>query len=377
MMSKANAKNAKGDIILLALIVFLAFFGVVMVYSSSNYSALADYGDKFYFARKQFFGVLTGIAVMIGMCFFPYQNLKKIKWISLIVSLVLLALVFVPGLGKESYGADRWIIVGPITVQPSEIAKFGFVIFSASYISDKPEKVKTLIGCLPIILSGTAICALIILEPNMSITMCVGLLMLAILFIGGMEIKYFIIVLIPFLILVPILIIIEPYRLNRLSAFLNPWASPKDEGYQLIQSLYALGSGGWFGVGLFNSRQKFEFLPFAESDFILSVIGEEFGFIGITVLFLIMFFVIYKGLKIVANSKNIFSYIMASGITMIYALQVIINALVVTGSIPPTGLPLPLISSGNTSLIVYMGSMGILYNVSKYNNQKTLGIKVL
>ena len=376
-MNKANAKNAKGDIVLLVLIVFLACFGVVMVYSSSNYSALADYGDKFYFARKQFFGVLTGIAVMIGMCFFPYQNLKKIKWISLIVSLVLLALVFVPGLGKESYGADRWIIVGPITVQPSEIAKFGFVIFSASYISDKPEKVKTLIGCLPIILSGTAICALIILEPNMSITMCVGLLMLAILFIGGMEIKYFIIVLIPFLILVPILIIIEPYRLNRLSAFLNPWASPKDEGYQLIQSLYALGSGGWFGVGLFNSRQKFEFLPFAESDFILSVIGEEFGFIGITVLFLIMFFIIYKGLKIVANSKNIFSYIMASGITMIYALQVIINALVVTGSIPPTGLPLPLISSGNTSLIVYMGSMGILYNVSKYNNQKTLGIKVL
>jgi len=377
MLNKANTKNAEGDFVLLALIVFLAFFGVVMVYSSSNYSALADYGDKFYFARKQFFGVLTGIAVMIGMCFFPYQNLKKIKWISLIVSLVLLALVFVPGLGKESYGADRWIIVGPITVQPSEIAKFGFVIFSASYISDKPEKVKTLIGCLPIILSGTAICALIILEPNMSITMCVGLLMLAILFIGGMEIKYFIIVLIPFLILVPILIIIEPYRLNRLSAFLNPWASPKDEGYQLIQSLYALGSGGWFGVGLFNSRQKFEFLPFAESDFILSVIGEEFGFIGITVLFLIMFFVIYKGLKIVANSKNIFSYIMASGITMIYALQVIINALVVTGSIPPTGLPLPLISSGNTSLIVFMGSMGILYNISKYNNQKTLGIKVL
>jgi len=284
-------------------------------------------------------------------------------------------MVFIPGIGKSSYGASSWINIGSITQrQPSEIAKFGFVIFSAAYISKRPEKIKTLIGSLPIILSGVAICVLIILEPNMSITMCVGLLMLAILFIGGLEIKYFLIVLIPFIVLIPLLIIIEPYRLNRLSAFLNPWASPRDEGYQLIQSLYALGSGGWFGVGLFNSRQKFEFLPFAESDFILSVIGEEFGFVGTLILFIIMFIVIYKGLKIVANSKNIFAYILASGITMIYALQVIINALVVTGSIPPTGLPMPLLSAGNTSLIVFMGGMGILYNISKYNNIKSIGI---
>jgi cell division protein FtsW len=368
--------KVKGEILLLVLVVFLALFGVVMVYSSSNYSALADYGDKFFFAKKQLLGFFVGLIGMISMCFYSHHKLAKIKWISLAVSLILLAVVFIPGLGKESYGADRWIIIGPITIQPSEIAKFGFVIFSAAYISEKPEKIKTLIGSLPIILAGSAICVLIILEPNMSITMCVGLLMLAILFIGGMEIKYFLIVLIPFLILVPLLIIIEPYRLNRLSAFLNPWASPKDEGYQLIQSLYALGSGGWFGVGLFNSRQKFEFLPFAESDFILSVIGEEFGFIGVLIIFLIMMVVIYIGLKIVANSKNLFSYILASGITMIYALQVIINALVVTGTIPPTGLPLPLISAGNTSLIVFMSAMGILYNISIYNNQKTLGLKV-
>ena len=368
--------KAKGDITLLILVVLLAVFGVVMVYSSSNYSALADYGDKFFFAKKQLVGFLVGIIGLIGMCYFPYQKFIKLKWISLALSLILLALVFIPGLGKASYGANRWIVVGSITIQPSEIAKFGFVIFSASYISEKPEKIKTLLGCIPIILAGISICLLIILEPNMSITMCVGLLMLAILFIGGMEIKYFLLVLIPFLVLVPVLIIIEPYRLNRLSAFLNPWASPKDEGYQLIQSLYALGSGGWFGVGIFNSRQKFEFLPFAESDFILSVIGEEFGFIGILLLFFIMLFIIYKGLKIVANSKNIFSYILASGITMIYALQVIINALVVTGTIPPTGIPLPLISAGNTSLIVFMSSMGILYNISKYNNKKTLGLKI-
>jgi len=368
--------KAKGDITLLILVVLLAVFGVVMVYSSSNYSALADYGDKFFFAKKQLVGFLVGIIGLIGMCYFPYQKFIKLKWISLALSLILLALVFIPGLGKASYGANRWIVVGSITIQPSEIAKFGFVIFSASYISEKPEKIKTLLGCIPIILAGISICLLIILEPNMSITMCVGLLMLAILFIGGMEIKYFLLVLIPFLVLVPALIIIEPYRLNRLSAFLNPWASPKDEGYQLIQSLYALGSGGWFGVGIFNSRQKFEFLPFAESDFILSVIGEEFGFIGILLLFFIMLFIIYKGLKIVANSKNIFSYILASGITMIYALQVIINALVVTGTIPPTGIPLPLISAGNTSLIVFMSSMGILYNISKYNNKKTLGLKI-
>ena len=188
--------------------------------------------------------------------------------------------------------------------------------------------------------------------------------MLAMLFFGGMKIKHFLIIFIPALLVVPIMIIAEPYRLSRLNAFLDPWENPKGEGYQLIQSLYALGNGGWFGVGLFNSRQKYRFLPFAESDFILSIIGEELGFFGVLVLFIISVALIYRGIRIASKAEDFFSFLMALGITMVYGIQTLVNALVVSGSIPPTGLPLPLISSGNTSLIITMASMGVLYSIS-------------
>jgi cell division protein FtsW len=192
--------------------------------------------------------------------------------------------------------------------------------------------------------------------------------MMTMLFSAGMRIKHFVFLLLPALFGVAILIIAEPYRLNRLSAFLNPWSSPKGEGYQLLQSLYALGSGGWFGVGLFNSRQKYAFLPFAESDFILSVIGEEIGFVGLLFFFALLGFIIWRGLKIASKSKDLFGYMLAVGITMIFGIQTVVNALVVTGSIPPTGLPLPLVSSGNTSIIIFMAEMGVLFNISKQSS---------
>ncbi|MBR4420572.1 MAG: FtsW/RodA/SpoVE family cell cycle protein, partial [Clostridia bacterium] len=203
------------------------------------------------------------------------------------------------------------------------------------------------------------------IEPNMSITICFGLLLLSMLFISGIKIKSLILIIIPLLILLPLLIILEPYRFKRLMAFINPWASPKNEGYQLIQSLYALGSGGLFGVGIFNSRQKYRFLPFSESDFILSIIGEELGFVGIVVLFICLFFLFYRGVRVAVKCKEYFGTLLAFGIRAVFIIQVFINALVVSGSIPPTGLPLPLISCGNTSLIVFMSGFGILYNVSK------------
>ena len=237
------------------------------------------------------------------------------------------------------------------------------------------QAMRTFKGMLPVLAAGGAICVLIILEPNMSVTMCVGLLMLAMIFLAGMKLRYFLFILVPALVAVPVLIIMEPYRLLRLSAFIDPWASPKNEGYQLIQSLYALGNGGWFGTGLFRSRQKYRFLPFAESDFILSIIGEEFGFVGIFILFLICGVLIYKGIKIAAEADDFFSFLLASGITLVYGIQTVINALVVSGTIPPTGLPLPLVSSGNTSLIITMASMGILYGISRKNAMARKGIE--
>lgn len=358
-------KREWGIVALPVLVVLVAAFGVLMVYSASYYAAEKQFGDAFYFMKKQLVGFILGIVALLAAGFFPYRNLKKLKWPALIVSLVLLAAVFVPGLGVENYGATRWIGLGPITIQPSEIAKFGFIIFAAAYASEKPERMKKFAGMLPVLAAGGGICLLIILEPNMSVTMVVGLLMVAMLFLSGVKIKHFLIILLPIALAVPVLIVMEPYRLQRLYAFLDPWSSPQGEGYQLIQSLYALGNGSWLGTGLFNSMQKYRYLPFAESDFILAVIGEEFGYIGIILLFLVFGAIIFCGIRTAARCKDMFGFLTASGITAVYAIQVVINALVVSGSIPPTGLPLPLISSGNTSLIITMAAMGVLYNISR------------
>ena len=358
-------KREWGIVALPILVVLVAAFGVLMVYSASYYAAEKQFGDAFYFMKKQLVGFILGIVAMLAAGFFPYRNLKKLKWPALIVSLVLLAAVFVPGLGVENYGATRWIGLGPITIQPSEIAKFGFIIFAAAYASENPERMKKFTGMLPVLAAGGGICLLIILEPNMSVTMVVGLLMVAMLFLSGVKIKHFLIILLPVALAVPVLIVMEPYRLQRLYAFLDPWSSPQGEGYQLIQSLYALGNGSWLGTGLFNSMQKYRYLPFAESDFILAVIGEEFGYIGIILLFLVFGAIIFCGIRTAARCKDMFGFLTASGITAVYAIQVVINALVVSGSIPPTGLPLPLISSGNTSLIITMAAMGVLYNISR------------
>lgn len=362
----ANKKlKTDGDYLLIIAVVILAVIGTVFIYSASNYSAKATYGDAFYFVKKQAIGIVIGIAVMTICAIFDYRKLKKLVIPVSVVSFITLVLVFVPGLGVENYGARRWIGLGAFTLQPSEIAKFALILFCACYFSSKPERAKSFKGILPVLLFGGATCVLIILEPNMSITVCVATLMLTLIFAAGVKIKTMVLLILPALAVGVALIFAEPYRLSRLGAFLNPWSNPKGEGYQLIQSLYALGSGGWFGVGLFNSRQKYAFLPFAESDFILSVIGEEIGFVGLLCFFVLIGFIIYRGLKIASKAHDAFGFIMAVGITMIFGIQAVINALVVTGSIPPTGLPLPLVSSGNTSIIIFMAEMGVLFNISK------------
>ena len=364
--------RSRGDISIFIVTLVLAGFGVLAVYSASSYVAQTQYGDKWYFVKKQAIGFVLGAVLMFVCGRFDYTKLKgkKVRYVALVVPIILLALVFVPGIGKSNYGATRWIGIGGFTLQPSELAKYGFVVFASAYMSENMGKMRTLKGVLPVLVSGGVICVLIILEPNMSVTMCVALLMLAMLFLGGMKIKHFLLIFIPVLLVVPVLILAEPYRLSRLSAFLDPWENPRGEGYQLIQSLYALGNGGWFGTGLFKSRQKYRFLPFAESDFILSIIGEELGFVGIFLLFSVSAFLVFRGVKVARGANDFFSFLLASGITLIYAIQTVLNALVVSGSIPPTGLPLPLVSAGNTSLIITMGSMGVLYAISAQNKER-------
>lgn len=360
----------KVDVILFFAVVLLVLIGLLFVYSASMYTAEITYGNKYFFLIKQTIGALVGFVCMVVFSQVNLEFIKKFWIVGVAISVVLLVLVFIPGISIENYGAKRWIGFGGFSIQPSEIAKFAYVLFCAVYMS-KFEMTKFRYA-LPVLGVGILFCVLIITEPNMSITMCMALLMVIMLFLGGMRIKHFLFMLVPIACSVPILIIIEPYRLQRLWAFLDPWASPKDDGYQLIQSLYGLGSGGFFGVGLFNSRQKYRFLPFAESDFIFSVIGEETGLCGCMIVFLLYIIVIIRGVRIAANGSDKFRCYLASGISAVISVQSLLNFAVVTGSIPPTGLPLPFISYGGTSLVVFLSAVGILLNLSSECTERRL-----
>jgi len=361
----------KLDKTLLFCTLFLTFFGCVMIYSASSYSAELTYGDSFFFARKQLISVLIGIITMLLISRVDYNIFKKYGIASLIISLILLALVFIPAISISKYGATRWIGFGGFSIQPSEIAKFGFVLFCAWYFDKYFEKIGNFKYLLPPLLAGGAVCALIMLEPNMSITMCVGLTMMFMLYIGGTRLKHFALLGVPTLAIIPALIIAEPYRMKRMLAFLDPWANSQNEGFQLVQSLYSLGAGGLFGVGLFNSRQKYLFLPFSESDFIFSIIGEELGLVGCVAIIIIFFLLIKKGFQISMHAPNKFGCFLGSGITCIIAVQVLLNIAVVIGAVPPTGLPLPFVSAGGTSIVVFMSAIGVLMNIKRQSESAT------
>lgn len=364
--------------VLTALIVFfLVGFGCLMVYSASFYSAKIHYGNQFFFLFKQIFGVVLGIFAFFFFCFIDYHVLKKFRYVVLIVCVVMLVLVFVPGFGVKSYGASRWINLFGISIQPSELTKFALVLFLASYLSENHEKIKSFKGLLTPIAVAGVLCVLVIIEPSMSVTMCLGLTTFFMLIVGGMTKKHTLLFSGLAGVGVPVLIAIEPYRLKRLFAFINPWKSPQGEGFQLIQSLYGLGNGGWFGVGLFGSRQKFLFLPFAESDFIFSIIGEEFGYVGCLLLMVLYGVLVLSIFKIGLNAKDRFGCLLACGVGIVIAVQTLLNVAVVTGSIPPTGLPLPFISSGGTGVAVFMSAIGVVLNVdrqSKKNFSKSIDI---
>lgn len=346
----------------------LGAIGIVMIYSASSYSAEKEFGDAFYYVKKQVIAFAAGIILLIFGAKLKLEWLHKLRWVIYVVSLALLALVFVPGLGVESYGATRWLNLGFTTIQPSELSKFGLMLFLAAYMTDHPPT--TLKNMIVPLLCGMAMCILIMMEPNMSITMCVGMAMIILIFVAGSQKKWFILLVLFIAAAIPLLIILEPYRIKRFFAFLNPWENPKAEGYQLIQSYYALGSGGLFGVGLFASRQKYLFLPFSESDFIFSVIGEETGLFGCIFVIAVFAILIITGIRTAMNAGNKYHSLLCTGIVSIIALQTIINMAVVTGSIPPTGLPLPYVSAGGTSLVTFMFASGLLYNIASVTNGK-------
>ncbi|MBQ7652899.1 MAG: putative lipid II flippase FtsW [Clostridia bacterium] len=360
---KGLTRPDKLSITLALLVAALCAFSLFVLYSASFYAAEKNFGDGLYYLKKQALAMGLGVITAVVLSFINAEKLKKAAIPLLVVSFVLLGIIFIPALGVESYGARRWLNLGFITMQPSEVSKFGLVFFSA-FIIDK-YKTDTLKGGLPILLVGIAMCVLLLLEPNMSVTVLTATLMMAMLFAGGVKTRKFAYILLPLIAGAVLLILLEPYRLQRLTAFIDPWASPKGEGYQLIQSYYALGSGGWFGTGYLKGRQKYMFLPFAESDFIFAIVGEEFGFVGAILLIAVYMAIAITGYKIAARAQTRFQAVLAYGISSVIVLQTLINVAVVSGSIPPTGIPLPFMSYGGSSLVCFLSSIGILESVAR------------
>ena len=362
-MRLSGKSRAFGCAPLVAIAVGLSLFGLLMQYSASGYAALTRYGDEFFYLKKQSIALVAAVACMLFFSRVEPRLLAKLSPVFLVVSIGLLAALFIPGLGVEMYGATRWLDLGIVTVQPSETAKFALVLFMASVLSEKRE-----IGFGRFALcafAAASVCVLIMLEPNMSIAVLVALVAMFMLFVCGVRLKWFAALSVPAVAGAVLLIVAEPYRLKRLLAFLDPWASPLGEGYQLIQSYYALGSGGMFGVGLFNSRQKYLFLPFAESDFVFSVVGEELGFVGCVAVIAAFCALIWYGFRTASRAEDAFSAFAAAGLTSVIAFQTLLNIAVVTGSIPPTGLPMPFLGYGGSSLVTFCSAVGMIDSIAR------------
>ncbi|MDO4342622.1 MAG: putative lipid II flippase FtsW [Eubacteriales bacterium] len=355
------------DYAILLTVTLLCAFGLVMVFSASYYyaqnTASTNY-DGYYYIRKQAVYLVLGYPTMILLSFFDYKRLEGFKVIGMLISLVLLVAVLI--FGHELNGAKRWLVIAGQSIQPSEVAKFGMMLYMCAFMSKKHAVMKSFkYGMLPMLLVIGVVCGLVMLQPNMSMAVIMGMLGYALLFVGGCDGKQMILLLIAAIGAFVLLAVIEPYRMARLTSFTDPWKDPLGTGYQLIQSFYAIGSGGLFGRGLNNSRQKLLFLTYGESDFIFAVVCEELGFFGALAILLAYGFIIYRGIRVALRCRDRFGSLLAAGITVVFAIQIFVNIGVVTGAFPTTGQALPFISAGGSSMVIFLAAMGVLLNISR------------
>jgi len=367
-MSKPGNKMGPIDFTLFSTIMLLVAIGVIMVYSASSYSAFFNSGlknDSMYFLKKQGLVAIVGIGAMFFAIRTDYHKIKKYTKIIMIGAIILLSVVFA---FPPVNGARRWINLGPASLQPSEIAKYIVVLYMAKSIEKKGEKIKSLgHGVVPYLLVSGFYAGMVFLEKNLSIAAVIMIVTLIVLYVAGAKTSHML-GLIGLVGLAGVAgILFEPYRMARFTSFLNPWADPKGKGYQLIQSLLALGSGGIWGMGLGRSRQKCYYIPEPHNDFIFAIIGEELGLIGCTLIVILFIIFIWRGIVTAVRAKDTYGTLLATGITSVVAVQAIINIAVVTGSMPVTGVPLPFISYGGSSLVFNLVAMGILLNISRQN----------
>lgn len=355
------------DVPFLLLVLLLLTIGVVMVLSASfaraYYSAVTKHNPTYYFTRQLFFAV-TGVAIMLLASRFPINFYRRFSGVLLLFSVVLLLLVLVGGV--RANGARRWFQVASITFQPSEIAKIAVILFEAQLICRYKEKMGTFrYGVLPFAIVAGIIIGLLILEPHLSASIIIVLITGVMMFVGGTRLVWFGLGIGAVALGGVLAINVLHYSGERVSAWLDPFADTSDTGYQIVQSLYAIGSGGLSGLGLGNGRQKYLYLPEEHNDFIFSVVCEELGFIGATVILILFALLIARGFWLAMHCRDRYSFLVCNGVTALLAIQVILNVAVVTNLIPCTGISLPFFSYGGTALWLQLAEMGVILSISR------------
>ena len=355
------------DKILVFTVIIAGLLGILMIYSSSSVWAEYKFNDSLKYVKHQFLFYVVGLLLMLFLSKIDISYYKKYANKILLGCFILLVLVLIPGIGKVRNGARSWFGIGSFGIQPSEFAKIGLIIFVSKYLAKNDHDVKQVVkGLFPILGVIFLFFGLIMLEPDFGQGMVIVLTLIMIIFISGAKVSFFVKCGILGLVGIVVLIIIAPYRLARIVSFVNPWVDPLGSGYQIIQSLYAIGPGGLLGQGFLNSRQKHFYLPEPQTDFIFSIISEEFGFLGVVIVSVLFITILYRGIKIALSCKDSFPKYLAFGMIFQILIQAVMNLMVVIGLIPVTGVTLPFLSYGGSSLLITLVSIGILLNISRY-----------
>ncbi|MGD9161219.1 MAG: putative lipid II flippase FtsW [Desulfobacteraceae bacterium] len=364
-MAKTEKATGGYDFFILIPAVMLLGIGLVAIYSSS--SILADYKlhDSYFYLKRQTLFALVGVFFLIIAKNIPVELYRKLAYPALVISFILLALLFIPGIGKEVNGATRWIDIGTFGLQPSELVKLSLAVYMAYSMSKKGTNMSSFSkGLLPHLLVVGAFMYMILIQPDLGTTVIIGSWLMILLFVAGLNLLHLLGMAIIACPMILWLITHAEYRWNRLLAFMRPWDYAHDLGFQIIHSFYAFGSGGVLGVGLGNSKQKLGYLPEPHTDFILSIMAEELGLIGVIVILILFSILIIRGIKISLDASDLYSSYLALGITILLGLQIVINMGVVMGLLPTKGLTLPFLSYGGSSLMVNLAAIGILMSIS-------------
>ncbi|MGE5395935.1 MAG: putative lipid II flippase FtsW [Chitinophagales bacterium] len=362
-----RAREGPPDFILFIVTLILLCIGLIMVSSASAVTAGYRLDNPYFFMKKQVLWVALGIIVMIITMRVNYEKLRELSLPAIIIAIVLLLVVFIPGVGKAVKGSTRQIYLGLFNLSPSELAKVCMVLFMSSSLARHMDGIKDAVrGLLPHLILIGLICGLVMMQPDLGTTFIIAVTAFVMLSVAGARWEHMALMAMVGVMALALLIYFEPYRMIRFTAFLNPWKYPTSFGFQTIQSLYALGSGGIFGVGLGLSRQKFFYLPEQHTDFIFAILGEELGYLGVLVVLTLFLIFAWRGIKTALNAPDAFGSFLAVGATSLIIIQAMVNIGVVSGALPVTGIPLPFISYGGSSLVITMISVGLLLNVSRY-----------